>query len=62
MWNETEVTCPYCFERVTLLVEPDVEGRMVQDCEVCCNPWQVTVTRDRRDPATTPRVRVERLQ
>ena len=20
---------------------------MVQDCEVCCNPWQVTIIRDR---------------
>ncbi|HEX3128545.1 MAG TPA: CPXCG motif-containing cysteine-rich protein [Thermoanaerobaculia bacterium] len=30
----------------------------MQDCEVCCNPWQVTVTRDRDGDAD---VRVERL-
>jgi len=29
-----------------LTLEPDVWGTMVQDCEVCCNPWQVTVKRD----------------
>jgi hypothetical protein len=32
---------------------------MVQDCEVCCNPWQVTITRDRYGD---PEVRVERAQ
>ena len=47
-WNDTiEVQCPYCGERVEISVEPDVYGAMVQDCEVCCNPWQLTITRDR---------------
>lgn len=59
--EEISVTCPYCFESVTIFLEPDVAGPMVQDCEVCCNPWQVTVTRDRLDPTAGPRVRVERL-
>lgn len=40
------VTCPYCFEELELHVDPDVEGSYVQDCEVCCNPWQITVSRD----------------
>ena len=37
------VTCPYCGEEVEIFVEPDVDGRFVQDCEVCCNPWSVRV-------------------
>lgn len=37
------VDCPYCGERVELLLESDLRGEMVQDCEVCCNPWQVRV-------------------
>ena len=37
------VTCPYCGEEVEIFVEPDVSGRFVQDCEVCCNPWSVRV-------------------
>lgn len=37
------VTCPYCGEVVEIYVEPDVEGVLVQDCEVCCNPWQLRV-------------------
>ena len=40
------VTCPYCGEQVEIYVEPDVEGGLVQDCEVCCNPWFVRVYRD----------------
>jgi hypothetical protein len=38
------VTCPYCGEEGEIYVEPDVRGQFVQDCEVCCNPWQVRVT------------------
>ena len=33
-----QVTCPYCGETVELFLESDVEGSLVQDCEVCCNP------------------------
>jgi len=40
------VTCPYCGEEVEIYVELDVRGSYVQDCEVCCNPWTVRVTRD----------------
>jgi hypothetical protein len=41
-----EVTCPYCGEQVEIYVEPEVSGRFVQDCEVCCNPWLVRVTQE----------------
>ena len=37
------VTCPYCGEELEIYVEPDVIGTLVQDCEVCCRPWQVRV-------------------
>ena len=40
------VTCPYCSEEIELYIEPDVRGSYVQDCEVCCNPWTVRVTRE----------------
>jgi hypothetical protein len=39
------VTCPYCGEDIEIYVEPDVVGSFVQDCEVCCNPWRVRVSR-----------------
>jgi prolyl-tRNA synthetase len=59
-WADTiAVQCPYCGEQVEITVEPDVYGTLVQDCEVCCNPWQVTITRDRYGDVE---VRVERAQ
>jgi len=40
------VTCPYCGEQLEIYVEPDMTGRFVQDCEVCCNPWQLRISTD----------------
>lgn len=53
------VQCPYCFESVELDLDPETEGRFVQDCEVCCNPWSITVTYDEDG---NPTVDVERSQ
>ena len=38
--------CPYCGERVEVFVEFDVRGSLVQDCEVCCNPWLLRLVDD----------------
>ena len=40
------VQCPYCFQVQTLELAPEDLGRMVQDCEVCCRPWDIEVYRD----------------
>lgn len=40
------VMCPYCGENVEIYLEPDMTGTFVQDCEVCCNPWQVRIIYD----------------
>jgi hypothetical protein len=40
------ITCPYCGEDVEIYLEPETRGTLVQDCEVCCNPWQLRVTVD----------------
>jgi uncharacterized Zn finger protein len=40
------VTCPYCGEDVEMELDPMTTGSFVYDCEVCCRPWQVRVTRD----------------
>ena len=41
--TEFDVTCPYCGEPAVIYLEEDVRGTLVQDCEVCCNPWNVMV-------------------
>jgi hypothetical protein len=43
MTNQFTVTCPYCGEEIEISLEADVHGTFVQDCEVCCNPWQVRI-------------------
>ena len=42
------VSCPYCGEPSELDVDESGASRQVyvQDCPVCCQPWQVEVTRD----------------
>jgi hypothetical protein len=52
-----EIQCPFCGELLELEIEEDLRGRLVQDCEVCCNPIQLDI---RRDPWGDPEVRVER--
>ncbi len=49
MTTEFDVACPYCGEPAVIYLEPDVRGALVQDCEVCCSPWLVTVTWDDGD-------------
>jgi len=44
MADEFFVICPYCGEEVEVRLEADVEGSLVQDCEVCCNPWSLRVS------------------
>jgi uncharacterized Zn finger protein len=49
MSDEIDVTCPYCGEPGTVeLTGEEEDESFVQDCAVCCRPWQVRV-RIRRD-------------
>jgi hypothetical protein len=43
------VYCPYCGEpvEVTLDAGGGTSQEYVEDCEVCCRPWYVTVVYDR---------------
>jgi hypothetical protein len=53
MDSQFDVTCPYCGEDVEIFLEPDVSGSLVQDCEVCCNPWLVRIEQDGDDRYVT---------
>jgi hypothetical protein len=39
------VACPYCGEAVEIALDPGSGTRQeyVEDCEVCCRPWNVSV-------------------
>jgi hypothetical protein len=35
--------CPYCWEDISMLLDTSVrEQTYVEDCEVCCNPIEIT--------------------
>jgi hypothetical protein len=53
-----DVQCPYCHEWQELDLDPETRGSFVQDCDVCCRPWQVWVEWHDGEPA----VQVERAQ
>jgi hypothetical protein len=36
--------CPWCGEDLEVFVEPDGEGVVLQDCDVCCRPCVVSIT------------------
>ena len=42
------VACPYCGAEVESRIDPGGGAiqRYVEDCEVCCRPWQLTVRWD----------------
>lgn len=46
--TEATVTCPHCGEDVEITLDPSGGDAQeyVEDCEVCCNPWSVTVHYD----------------
>jgi hypothetical protein len=49
MTEPMALSCPYCGESVDLDIDEGGGSRQayVEDCPVCCQPWQVEVVRDR---------------
>lgn len=43
--GEALVTCPYCGEAIEIALDAGSGARQdyVEDCEVCCQPWRVSV-------------------
>jgi hypothetical protein len=42
---EKSVSCPYCGERIDVLVDPTVaQQNYIEDCQVCCSPIVFDVT------------------
>ena len=56
--NEVEIECPYCGERITLLVDSSAGFQeYIEDCQVCCRPMNIFVTVNEDD---LPQVEVRR--
>jgi len=49
---EVALQCPYCWERITLLVDASIEMQeYIEDCEVCCRPIDFVVEVDEQGHA-----------
>jgi len=45
--TETRISCPYCGESISVLVDDSVpEQSYVEDCQVCCRPIVLDVVVD----------------
>jgi len=42
---EAEISCPYCAETITILVDESAgEQSYIEDCQVCCRPIVIRLT------------------
>lgn len=47
MLDEEKISCPYCGERITILLDPtESEQSYTEDCQVCCRPITVLLQPD----------------
>jgi len=58
MHDASTQRCPFCGEWQEIDIDPESEGEMIQDCDVCCRPWLIIVTRGALGEA--PRIVVRR--
>lgn len=41
--NEHFFQCPYCWEQISMLIDTSQrEQTYIEDCEICCNPIQIS--------------------
>ena len=45
--EEVEISCPYCGETLSIVVDCSVESQSyIEDCQICCRPINLTVSVD----------------
>ena len=43
MEEEYRLTCPHCWQSITMLLDISAGGQTyIEDCEVCCNPIEIS--------------------
>lgn len=36
--------CPYCWEEISMLLDPSIsQQQYIEDCEICCNPIELSI-------------------
>jgi hypothetical protein len=45
--SEVRCHCPFCAEPITIVADYSAGSQVyIEDCQVCCQPMEVTVTED----------------
>ncbi|MGJ8581065.1 MAG: CPXCG motif-containing cysteine-rich protein [Psychromonas sp.] len=45
--QEENIDCPYCGESIVVLLDPsDTDQEYIEDCQVCCQPINFSVSDD----------------
>ncbi|MEK7263735.1 MAG: CPXCG motif-containing cysteine-rich protein [Bacteroidota bacterium] len=45
MGEEYFFNCPYCWEKISLVIDTSITNqKYVEDCEVCCKPIEIHCT------------------
>ena len=48
--NEYFFQCPYCWEQISMLIDTSQNHQQyIEDCEICCNPIQISVTTENQE-------------
>lgn len=48
--QEERINCPYCGESIVILLDPsDTDQEYIEDCQVCCQPINFTVSSDENE-------------
>jgi hypothetical protein len=43
--QEVDISCPYCGEVISILVDGSVEAQQyIEDCQVCCRPIVIVLS------------------
>lgn len=52
--------CPYCWEQISMLLDTSIaQQQYIEDCEVCCNPIQITVGIDQGEISQFEAISIE---
>ena len=47
MLEEAQITCPFCWENLTILLDLSIpEQDYIEDCQVCCRPIRIAYSSD----------------
>ncbi len=48
--NEYFFQCPYCWEQISMLIDTSQSHQCyIEDCEICCNPIQLSVVSENQE-------------